>query len=141
MLSTYHSLDHVTLQLLEEEWRRMPLARKASGKSTKKHEAVPKSSTRPPHELSPIVAALPHLIQVARDHPEKPIEDLRPMIKRVILEQLFVDITGDSIIETHHHLQVKQYVELTVRVLVRFRWDEFGAEQWSDMPITPQMFG
>lgn len=137
MLSTFHGLDPIVHRLLEEEWRRMPLARK----TTRKRRAVPEADTRPPHELSPVVAALPSLIQVARDHPEQPIEHLRPMIKRVILEQLFIDITGDSIIESHHHLKVKQYVELTVRVLVRVRRDEFGAEQWADTPITPQMFG
>ncbi len=141
MLSSYHSLDPIMQRLLEEEWQRMPRARKSSTKTPKKHKALSKASLRPPHELSPVVAVLPCLIRMVRENPDQTVEQIRPTIKRMILEQLFVDVSGDSVIEEHHNVKIKQYVELTARVLVRARRHEAGEALWSDAPVTPQMFG
>lgn len=140
MQANHFVIDPDTQALLHEEWRRMvPAARPGAAKapaSDKKRRDTPQ-----PHELSPVVAVLPQLIRLVNECSDRPVNKFRPMIKRLILEQLFMEVGGDAVIDPHHNVQVKHYVELTVRVLARLRRQGLPHDEWSDMPVTPQMFG
>jgi len=133
MHSSHHNLDPQTHRVLHEEWRRLPAAARHGGPDS--------DATGTPHEWSPVIAVLPGLIRQVCGYTDHSIEHLRPTIKRLILEQLFMDVGGDAIVDTHHRLQVNVYVELTLRVLVRVRERELGEGEWSDTPVTPQMYG
>ena len=92
-------------------------------------------------ELSPVITGLPGLIRLVNECTDRPVTKFRPTIKRMILEQLFMEAAGDSIIDPHQNVQVESYVELTICVLVRVRENSLGQDEWSDAPVTPQMFG
>lgn len=139
---SHHSLDPTVHQLLQEEWERLFCSARPSGKRGHiKNGDGAKPGVVPPHELSPVISVLPGLIQLVNESTDKPVNRFRPVIKRLILEQFFVDIGGDSIVDAQHLTQVKRYVELTVRVLVRIRQHGLDKEECSDAPVTPQMFG
>jgi hypothetical protein len=142
MQSNHYDSDHLAHQLLYEEWERLANPTAPDGKPAgKKNKAKPKPIHQRAHELSPVIAVLPGLIRLVNECTDRPVNKFRPVIKRLILEQLFMEVGGDSIVDAHHMMLVKQYVELTVRVLVRMRQHDLGKDEWSDMPVTPQMFG
>lgn len=140
MQSSDFSSDQLAHQLLNEEWDRLSSAAKPVGKPHGR-KSKPKPIDRYVHELSPVIAVLPGLIRLVNECTDRPVNKFRPVIKRLILEQLFMEVGGDSIVDAHHMMQVRQYVELTVRVLVRMRQHDLGKDEWSDTPVTPQMFG
>jgi len=128
-----HGLDPQDLQLLNEEWQRY---QRANARHTDGQDP-----SAPRCELSPVMAVLPQLIRLVRECPEQSVESLRPTIKRLVLEQLFIDVNGDSVVGRDHMVHVKEYIELIVRVLIRIRRREHDALNWTDSPTTPQMFG
>ncbi len=140
MQSSDFSSDQLAHQLLSEEWERLSCPTKPVGKPHGR-KTRPKPIDRHIHELSPVIAVLPGLIRLVNECTDRPVNKFRPVIKRLILEQLFMDVGGDSIVDAHHMMQVRQYVELTVRVLVRIRQHDLGKDEWSNTPVTPQMFG
>ena len=137
MQTNHYVIDPDTLALLHEEWRHVLPAALETASSGKMRPDMPQ-----PHELSPVLAVLPRLVRLlANECSDRSVNKLRPLIKRLILEQLFMETGGDAVIDSHHNVQVKHYVELTVRVLVRLRRQGLPQDEWSDMPVTPQMFG
>lgn len=142
MSSSYHSLDPGTLQLLHEEWERMPgsTSTEQDGAS-RERKTKPKQDPYHAHELSPVIAVLPGLIRLVHECTDRPVNKFRPVIKRLILEQVFMEVGGDSIVDAQHMMQVREHVELTVRVLVKVRHHGLGKDEWSDAPVTPMMFG
>ena len=147
MQSSHYGLDHLDQLLLQEEWERLPHADlpKAERMEAKRRPGgaggAGDSAAVCPPELSPVYAVLPGLIRLITECTDRPIEKFRPTIKRLILEQLFMEVGGDSIVDAHHMMQVNLYVELTVRVLVRIRRRDHDTRGWADAPVTPQMFG
>lgn len=156
MQSSHFGLDHLDQLLLQEEWGRLPHTDlpRAEHSDTKRRArdtgdtggaggsggAGDSAGVCPP-ELSPVYAVLPGLIRLITECTDRPIEKFRPTIKRLILEQLFMEVGGDSVVDAHHMMQVDLYVELTVRVLVRIRRRDHDTRGWADTPVTPQMFG
>lgn len=135
-----HGLDLFTQQLIKEEWQRIPRAR--GGRGDQRDPGKPaKGDAQLMNELSPVIAVLPGLIRLVHECTDRPVNKFRPTIKRLILEQLFMDLGGDAIVDAQHLMLVKRYVDLTVRVLVRVRQHGLGKDEWSNMPVTPQMFG
>ena len=140
--SSQHGLDLHTQRLLQEEWERLPASMKPGRKRASQRDDMASLRESLSHELSPVIAVLPGMIRLVCECTDRPVEKFRSTIKRLILEQLFMEIGGDSIVDTHHLVQVKLYVELTVRVLIRVRQHDLGSRnEWADMPVTPQMFG
>jgi len=136
MQSHHCALDPTHLELLHEEWERQ------NNKPQKARRGKPVRKGRGcSHELSPVIAVLPGLIRLVNECTDRPVTKFRPTIKRLIHEQLFMEIGGDSIVDPHLNVQIERYVELTVRVLVRVRQNTLGQDEWSDAPVTPQMFG
>lgn len=139
MQCSHYGLDPLAQQVVREEWERLPHPSPPSAKHAGENGAAERKAC--PRELSPVIAVLPQLIRLAEECTDRPVNKLRPTIKRLILEQLFMEVGGDSIVDAYHVMQVKHYVELTIRVLVRIRHHDLGKNEWSDAPVTPQMFG
>ncbi len=137
-------LEQTDLALLHEEWELLnnPAQTNQAKKKPpagRKKQAAKASGCSP--ELSPVVAVLPGLIRLVNECTDRPVTKFRPTIERLIHEQLFMEAAGDSIIDPHQNVQIERYVELTIRVLVRVRCNTQGQDDWSDTPVTPQMFG
>jgi len=134
-------LDPTTQAILHDEWdkikRAVPLTLdKKSGR------AMPTNDhSENPGELSAVVSVLPGLIRLVNECSDRPVGKFRPTVIRLIREQQFVDMAGDSIVDPHLNARIEWYVELTVSVLKRVR--ELGHEPGIslDTPVTPQMFG
>ncbi len=144
MQSHHTGLDPANLALLHEEWesQNTPANPPANPKKQKTSRGKqPPEDTGCSPELSPIVAVLPGLIRLVNECTDRPVTKFRPTIKRLIHEQLFMELAGDSIIDPHQNVQIESYVELTIRVLVRVRRNTQGQDECSDTPVTPQMFG
>lgn len=140
MQSSHFGLDHLDQLLLQEEWARLPHAELPKAERPGVKHGAGGGAAWPP-ELSPVYAVLPGLIRLITECADRPVEKFRPTIKRLILEQLFVEVGGDSVVDAYHMMRVNLYVELTVRVLVRIRRRDHDTRGWSDAPVTPQMFG
>lgn len=140
MQSSHYGIDHLDQVLLHEEWERLPHASVPKTGHAKEKRAEGGHAEVCPPELSPVLAVLPGLIRLINECTDRPVEKFRPTIKRLILEQLFMEVGGDSIVDAHHMMRVNLYVDLTVRVLVRIRRRDHEHE-WADTPVTPQMFG
>jgi hypothetical protein len=133
-------LDPTHHALLHEEWEKLNHTPPHKKTTLSRSELV-----SPPHacspELSPVVAVLPGLIRLVNECTDRPVTKFRPTIQRLIQEQLFIDVCGDCIVDPHQNVQIDSYVELTICVLVRIRENTLGQNEWSDAPVTPQMFG
>ena len=112
MQSSYFGLDHLDQLLLQEEWERLPHADlpKADRPDAKRRTggtggACDSVSLCPP-ELSPVYAVLPGLIRLITECTDRPVEKFRPTIKHLILEQLFMEVGGDSVVDAHHMMRV-----------------------------------
>ena len=140
MQSHHTGLDPSNLALLHEEWELLTSPAQTSKQNTGTSKQTPSVSECSP-ELSPVVTVLPGLIRLVNECTDRPVTKFRPTIKRLIHEQLFIGAAGDSIVDPHQNVQIDCYVELTIRVLVRVRENALGQDEWSDTPVTPQMFG
>jgi hypothetical protein len=141
MQSHHHTgLEPSNLALLHEEWERLISPVQTKKPKTDIRKKASETSGCPP-ELSPVVTVLPGLIRLVNECTDRPVTKFRPTIKHLIQEQLFMEAAGDSIVDPHQNVQVDSYVELTIRVLVRVRENALGQDEWSDAPVTPQMFG
>lgn len=83
----------------------------------------------------------PELLALLDEFHDRPVRELAPLIRRLVLEQGFVDENGDSVIDEQEAARLDEVVELVLTALerVRQRFAELG--RWSDVPVTPQMCG
>jgi len=144
MHSLHAPLDPMTETILQEEWDRIKkIAPMTIDKKSGRSKPTSGASGRPgePGELSSVVTVLPGLIRLVTECSDRPVSKFRPTVTRLIREQQFVDVAGDSIVDPHLNVRIEWYVELTVCVLKRVR--ELGHEPGirQDTPVTPQMFG
>ena len=96
----------------------------------------------------PLLPLLPDLMPLIEELHHRPVEQLVPMIRRMLLERDFVDENGDSVIAAgadesseSHAAFVEREVQTLARVLGSLRRDAFERGAWSDAPVTPIMFG
>jgi hypothetical protein len=77
---------------------------------------------------------------VAAAH-DRPVRELEPMIRRVVTEQNFVDECGDTVMDAQGIKMIERQVQVILKVLESVRQQALASGQWSDVPLTPQMFG
>lgn len=140
MHAHHTGLDPINLALLHEEWERMNNPTRGRQTPAKK-DRQPEAGAACSPELSPVITVLPGLIRLVNECTDRPVSKFRPTIKRLIREQMFMEVGGDAVVDPHQNVQIEAYVELTVCVLVRVREYSQGQDGWSDTPVTPQMFG
>lgn len=85
---------------------------------------------------------LPELLRLAAEQPDRPVDELEPAIRELVVERRFVETAGDPVAEGRaHEWTVQFYVTALMRVLQRLRDRGLDTGAWSTMPTTPQMFG
>jgi hypothetical protein len=135
-MSAAVSLDVIVLDLCEREWRR----RQQQGETKWINAPVP-----PLHQVAericPMRVILPSLTRLLRQQPHRPVAELAPTIRRLVEERDFVDECGDPCIDLEHERLTGEYVDLLVNVLERVRQHNLSRSEWSEAPVTPQMFG
>ncbi len=141
MQSHYFDLEQAAHQFLAEEWHALSKRALTKRKKPARRARTDPNTAEYAVELSPVIAVLPGLIRLVSECHDQPISKFRPTIDRLIREQEFVDLGGDSIVDPHLNVHTEQYVELTIRVLERVRLEDHEKGEWSDAPATPQMFG
>jgi hypothetical protein len=145
MQSNHFWLDPTVHDLLHQEWerlnRRPPRVPAKNKRKTRGRQAPARCDPLCTAELSPVMTVLPGLIRLVTECADRPVNKFRPTITRLIREQQFMEAAGDSIVDPHLNVQTERYVELTLRVLERVRDQAQERGEWSDAPVTPQMFG
>lgn len=93
----------------------------------------------------PAVSLLPQLVDMIAESCDRPVAQLAPTIKRVIVERTFHGLCGDHAggagCAAAGSRSIERQVHVMVLVLERVRLSALAKGQWSTMPVTPQMFG
>jgi len=72
---------------------------------------------------------------------EQPTLQIRPMIRRLLIEKMFMDHTGDSMHNATGHWSLQKQVDHIVTALELVRQHAMSRGQWSDQPSPPLMYG
>jgi len=81
------------------------------------------------------------LVRLVSDSAGVPVAELRPTIRRILTERLFVDCNGDTALSAVEQVDLDLFVRAVVDVLESVRSESIEAGQWSSTPMAPQMFG
>ena len=81
------------------------------------------------------------LIRLVSESPDRPVAEMRPTIRRVLIERLFVDCNGDTALCAAEHVDIDLFVRTVTQVLESVRADGIETGEWAGTPATPQMFG
>lgn len=85
--------------------------------------------------------ALDDFLGLLEEFHDQPVQGLRLMIRRVVIERAFLDHTGDSMSSPMHGLSLERRVDQIVLVLEKVRQHALDRGQWSDQPSPPLMCG
>lgn len=89
--------------------------------------------------------ALDDFMDLLVEFHDQPVQELRPMIRRVVTERAFLDSTGDSIYRTTGNdvrgSQFEIQIDQIVAVLEKVRQHAVSRGQWSDQALPPLMCG
>lgn len=125
-MATTRSLEDVASNLFWSQWHQ-----EGSGAEVA-HEAGD-----PPA----VTWVLDRLVRMVIELHGQPVRDLKPLIRRLIAEQSFVEEGGVPVANDHRQVQIDRQVDVVVRVLEQVRRRALARGMCSDMPLTPQMFG
>lgn len=132
MVTQYRlSCEALAQKLLEEEWDRMEGEKQRQarvGRSTPRVICLP-------HWL------LPELLQLLTEAQDRPLGELEPIVREIVAEQQFIDVSGGPVIGDREGGTTDLHVDVFMRVLERLRHYTLDTGTWSNVPITPQMFG
>lgn len=92
-------------------------------------------------ESGPPAGLLRELLQLLAEMHDRPVHELRPMIRRLVHEHRFVDSPGDACVEAGAARRIERQVELLVRVLEGVRQAAMESGEWSATPAAPLMCG
>ena len=92
-------------------------------------------------QMCPVSWLLPEVLALVSEHRDRPVHELEPTIRRLIEEQDFFEDAGDSMIAERRGELVEEYVRMFVKALERVREEALRHGEWSNLPVTPQMFG
>jgi hypothetical protein len=83
---------------------------------------------------------LDDLLALLMDRHDQPVKEWRQIIRRMVLDRMFTDHTGDSIAQ-HDAPTMDFQTDLIVHVLEEARQNAMTQGQWSDQPSPPLMCG
>jgi len=89
----------------------------------------------------PMQWMLDDLLPLLQEYHDRPIMDLGPLIRQLVMEKDFADGCGDRVIDDEYVAQLDLRVDLIITVLERVRLRCIEDHEWSDAPVAPQMFG
>jgi len=81
------------------------------------------------------------LLNLVEEFHQRPVRELEPTIRRMLIDQSFCDDNGDSVTDGLFERTFNAQVTLTVRVLERVRRQGLSQGRWSEMPAAQPMFG
>ncbi len=64
---------------------------------------------------------VPELVRLLVEFPDTPVEALRPMVRRIVVEQVFAGENGDSLVGPARDSELDDEVHLALRVMERLR--------------------
>lgn len=104
-----HSNDQKEILLFERVWRQ-------GKKECEKHPCGGDCSIcRPEPQL------VRRLLALAASEPERPLQELKPVIERMLQEGRYVTAGADSMLPYQHHPPIARQAELVVRTLAQMR--------------------
>lgn len=89
----------------------------------------------------PAMWMLRDMLAMMAEQPEESATRFAPSIRRRLAEHLFIDETGDSVIDKRRRDELDHQVQLLVRVLERVRLQAYQTGHWSDAPMTDMCCG
>jgi len=93
----------------------------------------------------PAMWLLPQFVEMMAESCDQPATDFTATIKRLIVEHTFHGLCGDHASDIGPAdlgaKAIEHQVRVVVRVLERLRCRALSQGRWSDLPVTPQMFG
>lgn len=95
----------------------------------------------PTCDIAGVAHLIPHLIELLDGQYNQPVDELESTVRSLILEQTFIHDGGDHIVDAAQKARIDHQVMLLIRILNLMRDDANESHQWSDAPVTPQMFG
>mgnify|MGYP000953285519 CR=1 FL=1 len=128
MLLTPQIREEVQVMLMEE-WQAMP-AERLIMRAGSRHAGMMATHC-------PVIWVLDDLLDLLAENHDRPVEELRPAITRLILERAYMD----NVMALGSAPPLEKQVELTVVVLERVRQMAMERGQWSDQQAAPQMCG
>ena len=84
---------------------------------------------------------LPELVRMIEQDDHQPVSFHEPVIRRQLLEQSFISEAGDNFFGPDIQDSVDEIVEMLVDLLEEIRRQAISQQQWSQVPLAPQMFG
>lgn len=95
----------------------------------------------PTCDIAGVAHLIPHLIELLDGQYNRPVDELESTVRSLILEQTFIHDCGDHVVDAAQKARIDHQVMLLIRILNLMRDDANESHQWSDAPVTPQMFG
>lgn len=123
------TLESMALELFEQEYERE--ARRGAGQRVRR---TPMGHV----EVCPVAWVMNELLKLIEERHAEPVEELRPAIRRLIMEKAFA--FGAQVAVADPTRAVDQEVELIIRTLERVREHAFASGRWSQMHCMPEMF-
>lgn len=131
-MTTYVTLEDVARQTLQHHWQRFVQDRQHDDNT----------SCAMASEICPLLWLVPEFVSLIVHEHDRPVEELEPIVRRLIEEADFVDENGDTTIgAATHEQEVGDQARLVIAALIELRADAADRGQWSDAPVTPIMFG
>jgi len=81
------------------------------------------------------------LLSLLSETHDRPVHCMAPMIRQIIVERVFNDDSGDTVVDHDLLSQIDQQVDIFVRILEQVRRYAIESGQWSDAPAISYMFG
>ncbi|MEX0774268.1 MAG: hypothetical protein WD042_01000 [Phycisphaeraceae bacterium] len=92
-------------------------------------------------DTCPALWVLHELIGLVEEFHQIPVVQIEPTIRKLIVEQSFVDENGDCVFDADSQVEVDRQVEMIVRVLERVRQQALAVGTWCEAPLTEQYVG
>ena len=91
-------------------------------------------------QACPSPTMIESLVDLVAEDPRRQVEELEPVIHRMLFENQFIDDGGDSVIlDAFDSIEVQTCI--LVKVLEEVRQQGLKEGLWSSMPTAPMMFG
>lgn len=123
------ALERAARELYDQEWQR--------------HRRTPRAAAGPDPSLQvcPVGWLLHDLLRLIAEGHDRPVRELEPMIRQLIVEKNFCDETGDVCLDDQQRRSIDDYVDVLVRVLERVREQAVASGAWSSLPASAPMCG
>jgi hypothetical protein len=132
MSAAASSFERIAWSIIEREWESIQTDWDASSSVT---------GGGPGPDLCPVSWLLHDLLALVADAHDQPIEDLAPRIRQIIIERQFINENGDTCLDAHQRDLLEAHVAKFVQLIDRVRRLARHEGEWSNVPVTPQMFG